>query len=413
MVLSVIIVHYRVPYFLDGCLRSLAKALEDLDAEIIVVDNHSADGSVELLRPSFPNVNWILNPVNTGFAHANNLGLREATGEYILFLNPDTLLPEDFARSCLSFAGSLPHPGALGVRMIDGNGQFLRESRRGLPTPWVAFCKLTGLTALFPASRYFAKYYLGHLPADQPHSVPVLSGACLLASRAALEKIGPFDETFFMYAEDIDLCYRLEKAGYSNYYFPGTTIIHFKGESTQKDIRYTRQFYKAMIQFRRKHFRSGKPGYFGLEPAIWLRAGLSAIRNAAGRFARGITVRPRKPRRIWLTGDPAAMTRLSNIVWAASGATTASTADAATTAPGSRTLADGSRTLAPGSRVLAPELAVADEIIYCIGNDFSFKSAIQALEKKDPAQIAGFYVAGSQAVISSARSDKRGEIWIL
>ncbi|HTR31461.1 MAG TPA: glycosyltransferase family 2 protein [Puia sp.] len=393
MVLSVIIVHYRVPYFLDGCLRSLGKALEGLDAEILVVDNHSADGSLEILRPSFPNVHWILNPVNTGFAHANNLALQQATGEYILFLNPDTIVPEDFGRRCLAAIHSLPHPGALGVRMIDGGGHFLKESRRGFPTPWVAFCRLAGLAALFPRSRFFAGYYLGNIPAGQTHRAPVISGACFFVSRAALTETGAFDETFFMYAEDIDLSYRLEKAGYINYYYPDITIIHFKGESTQRNISYTRQFYKAMIQFRRKHFRAGLPGLVLLEPAIWLRAGLSAVARW------GVGVRPSRPRRSWLTGDPAAMAQLK----------AAFAALPLAAAP----LAEPPLTAAPSRRTLATDLAHADEIIYCIGNDFSFKSAIDALEKKDPAKTAAFYAAGSRAVIGSARSDRQGEIWIL
>jgi GT2 family glycosyltransferase len=350
MLLSVIIVSYRVPYFLDLCLRSVKAALNGLDAEVIVVDNHSADGSVDLLRPLFPEVKWIVNSENTGFARANNEGLRQASGDHILFLNPDTVLPEDFVHRCLAFFRSLEHPGAIGVRMIDGNGRFLKESRRGVPTPWVAFCKLAGLTALFPRSRRFARYYLGHLPPDQPHPSPVLSGACFLVSRAALEKTGPFDETFFMYAEDIDLSYRLEKAGYTNYYFPGTTIIHFKGESTRKNIGYTRQFYKAMIQFRRKHFRGGS-GLFLPDAVIWLRGALSAI------------------------GKP--FTRVRG--------------------------AEGSRR---GQEA-------AGRIIYCIGKEFTFKSAIEALQTKSPKQTAAFHAEGGLAIISSSRSDKPGEIRIL
>ena len=391
MVLSVIIVHYRVPYFLELCLRSLEKALKGLEAEVIVVDNHSADGSVGLLRPMFPKVTWIENPANTGFASANNLGLRKASGEFILFLNPDTIVPEDFARSCLSFLQTAASPGALGVRMIDGSGHFLKESRRGFPTPWVAFCRLTGLTALFPRSRRFAGYYLGNISTGHTHHAPVISGACMLVSRRGLNKTGAFDETFFMYGEDIDLSYRLEKAGYTNYYFPEITIIHFKGESTQKNIRYTRQFYKAMIQFRRKHFRKGLPGLFLLEPAIWLRAGLSAIRKA---IARPGGNHREMGRRSWLTGDPAVIAQLRAAFPTAAAPTAAFSA-------------------APFPRTLAADTADADEIIYCIGNDFSFRSAIEALEKKDPAKTAAFYVAGGRAVIRSTRSDKQGEIWIL
>ena len=202
-----------------------------------------------------------------------------ARGKYILFLNPDTILPEDFANRCLTFLQSTPDAGGLGVRMIDGSGLFLKESRRGFPSPWVAFCKLSGLTALFPQQRRFAGYYLGHLPQDKTSPAPVLSGACFWVAKAVLEKTGSFDERFFMYAEDIDLSYRIEQAGFVNYYLADTTIVHFKGESTLKDIRYVKQFYKAMSQFRRKHFNRGLPALFnaGMELAIWLRAGIGAI----------------------------------------------------------------------------------------------------------------------------------------
>jgi N-acetylglucosaminyl-diphospho-decaprenol L-rhamnosyltransferase len=412
MILSVIIVNYQVAYFLELCLHSVRKALHDLDAEIIVVDNHSADGSLELLRPQFPEVKWIVNPENTGFAHANNLAFRLSGGNYLLFLNPDTLLPEDFARHCLRFVqsftassgpdnassgpeGTATRPiGGLGVRMIDGDGHFLKESRRGFPTPWVAFCKLTGLTSLFPRSRRFSGYYLGHIPPEKTHPAPVLSGACLLISREALDAVGPFgpfDETFFLYAEDIDLCHRLEKAGFTNYYLPETTIIHFKGESTNKDIRYIRQFYKAMIQFRRKHFNTGPSNLFRFvtELALWLRAGLAAIFQPLSRRPN-----PSKGRRTWLTGDPAGIARIRTALAAPPPLA------AARTAPSPK-------------RTPATDELHADEIIYCIGEEYSFKSAIAALETKDPAHRAAFYFADGHAVIGSSHRNERGEIWIL
>jgi GT2 family glycosyltransferase len=379
MDISVIIVNYRVPYFLEICLHSVRRALEGLDAEVIVVDNDSGDGGVDWLRPLFPEVNWIVNPENTGFARANNRALGEATGDHILFLNPDTIVPEDFARQCLGFMGSINRmagsgdsaiqpPGGLGVRMVDGSGQFLRESRRGFPSPWVAFCKLSGLTSLFPRSRRFAGYYLGHLPSDKPTPAPVLSGACFLVSRSALDKVGPFDETFFMYAEDIDLSYRLEKAGYTNYYFPDVTIIHFKGESTPKDFRYVRQFYKAMIQFRRKHFRMSGLSQAAMEAGIWLRAAVGAVAVRAPRSTRA--------RRVWLTGDPFGIARLR-------------------------------------SKMAVTDEQHADEIIYCVGGEFSFRSAIAAVERKNAALRAAFFAAGCHAVVGSSRRDGKGEIWVL
>jgi GT2 family glycosyltransferase len=400
MILSVIIVNYRVRYFLELCLHSVEKALRGLDAEILVVDNHSADGSIELLRPIFPAVKFIVNTENIGFARASNQGLEQAGGEYILFLNPDTILPEDIARRCLSFLQSPPPQtsphlspssriGGLGVRMIDGSGRFLKESRRGFPSPWVAFCKLSGLTALFPRSRWFSTYYLGYLPADRTHPSPVLSGACLWISRAALRETGAFDENFFMYAEDIDLSYRLEKAGFVNYYFADTTIVHFKGGSTQKDIRYVRQFYKAMSQFRRKHFSRGMPALFrgALEAAIWLRAGVSKI--AIGRPNAVTSSRPttkNSSRRTWLTGDRTGISQLQ------------------------------SRLMIAGERTMAPDRQQAEEIIFCVGDEFSFKEAIGALEAAAPyqkGQQVKFYTTGGHAAVGSAYRNSPGEIRVL
>jgi len=279
MVVSVIIVNYRIKYFLELCLHSVEKAVKGMEAEIIVVDNHSNDDSLDYLLPRFPGVRFLANHENVGFGRANNLALKEARGKYILFLNPDTVLPGDFAALCLAFIEATPRIGGLGVRMIDGSGRFLPESRRGFPSPWVAFCKLSGLAAIFPHSRRFAGYYLGHLPADFAHPAPVLSGACLWIASAILQEVGGFDEQFFLYAEDIDLSYRIERAGYTNYYYPGTTIVHFKGESTTRDTGYVRQFYRAMSQFRRKHFGSGMPVFFnwGIEAAIRVRAGVAAV----------------------------------------------------------------------------------------------------------------------------------------
>ena len=398
MILSVIIVNYRVKHFLELCLHSVQKALRGIDAEVIVVDNHSDDDSVAFLRPLFPAVTFIVNTDNVGFARANNLALQQARGDYILFLNPDTILPEDIATRCLSFLQSTPGIGGLCPRMIDGSGRFLKESRRGFPSPWVAACKLFGLTALFPHTRLFGTYYLGHLPAGRSHPSPVLSGACLWISRAALTRVGPFDSDYFMYAEDIDLSYRLEQAGYVNYYFADATIVHFKGESTQKDIRHLRLFYKAMSQFRRKHFNSGLSRVFasGLEAAIWLRAGLGAI----GRITPRQSQSP-PPRRTWLMGDPAEIERLRPL------------------------LND------PGARTLAIDLHHADEIIFCEGEKFSFKECIAALESsaqsaafesaapnrqhrgRHPHRQVKFYAAGSQSVVGSASRDGRGEIWVI
>jgi GT2 family glycosyltransferase len=496
MVLSVIIVNHRVRYFLELCLFSVQRALAGIGpSEIIVVDNASADGSVEALRPLFPAVRFIENRENVGFARANNQALRLAGGEYILFLNPDTVLPEDFFTLCLEFmrsepcseshselhselrsksrpapgpeprsepfsqprsqsspeSRSEPHEsrpqgkagsatrgiGALGVRMIDGGGRFLPESRRGFPTPWVAFAKLSGLSAMFPRSRVFAAYYLGHLAADRAHPAPVLSGACMLVRREILGEVGGFDERFFMYAEDIDLSYRIEQAGYVNYYFPGTTIVHFKGESTRKDIRYIRLFYKAMSQFRRKHFNRGLPALWnwGMELAIWVRAGLGSL----GRLARGpgrvvggggtdqasepdkrpVNEAEKRPaheagkdgeasaagkgpgvearssrerrRRLWITGDTTEATLVGRLLSAAG-----------------------------GWEIVSAKQA-ASAVLLCEGPDFSFRKCISALEEDAAGQGHGrnpreqsdrivlIHAAGSSSAVGSAHRDGQGE----
>jgi N-acetylglucosaminyl-diphospho-decaprenol L-rhamnosyltransferase len=261
MVLSVIIVSYNVKYFLEQCLCSVQRAMGN-DVEVFVTDNNSSDGTLEYLRDKFPFVQFISNVENVGFAKANNQALEKAKGEYVLFLNPDTIIPEDLFSLCTGFLQSHTDAGALGVRMIDGSGEFLPESKRGFPSPWVAFCKMSGLTGIFPRSKTFAKYYLGHLPELETNVVDALAGACMFVRKEVFNKIGGFDEQFFMYAEDIDLSYRIGQVGYKNYYFPGCTIIHFKGESTRKDARYIRLFYKAMIQFVRKHFKGKKAGAY-------------------------------------------------------------------------------------------------------------------------------------------------------
>ena len=282
MDLSVIIVNYNVKYFLEQCLCSVQKAYRNIEAEILVVDNNSTDGSREYLLPKFPSVNFTWNSCNEGFAKANNQALAAANGEYILFLNPDTIVPEDCFDKCINFFKANPGAGALGVHMIDGNGKFLKESKRAFPSPATSLYKLTGLAKLFPRSKLFAKYYLGHLPEEENHEVDVLAGAFMMIPRAVLKTTGGFDEIFFMYGEDIDLSYRIQKAGFKNYYFAETTIMHFKGESTGKgSLKYTRQFYKAMNLFVKKHYSGSRAGIYIyiIQLGIWGRAALSAIGN--------------------------------------------------------------------------------------------------------------------------------------
>ncbi len=254
MKVSVVIVNYKVPDFVYQCLCSLKKALADFNHEIFVVDNNSNDGSVSFLKKWFPDVRFIENDDNIGFSKANNVALNLALGQYVLILNPDTFVPEDMIVKCVDFLDNNNDAGALGVKMYSAKGQYAPESKRGIPKPFTAFCKLIGLCKLFPKNKVFGKYYLGNLDPDKINKVEILSGACMFVRREALLKTGFFDEDYFMYGEDIDLSYRFLKAGFQNYYFP-VKIIHYKGESTQKvSYQYVNNFNKSMIIFFRKHF---------------------------------------------------------------------------------------------------------------------------------------------------------------
>ncbi|MCB9081355.1 MAG: glycosyltransferase [Lewinellaceae bacterium] len=272
---SVIIVNYNVRYFLEQALLAVRKASQGLSVEVWVVDNQSADDSVAMVREKFPEVNLIANSRNVGFSQANNQAIRAAGGRYVLLLNPDTVIEEKTLLQCLTFMDEHPEAGGLGVRMIDGAGVFLPESKRGFPAPFVAFCKAFGLSRLFPRSRLFNRYHLGFLDEDQTHPVDVLSGAFMWLRHSVLTEIGLLDEQFFMYGEDIDLSYRIKQAGFENYYYPATTIIHYKGESTRKgSLNYVRVFYQAMILFAQKHFAGPKKRLLVLmmQVAVYFRA---------------------------------------------------------------------------------------------------------------------------------------------
>ncbi len=280
--LTVVIVNYNVKYFLEQALRSVRNASKDLSAEVFVVDNNSVDDSVEMVRQTFPEVQLIANKENVGFSTANNQAIRLAKGKYVLLLNPDTVVEEDTFKKCMDFMDHHPEAGGLGVKMIDGSGKFLPESKRGFPTPFVAFCKTFGLSRLFPKSKIFNRYHLGFLDKNENHPVDVLSGAFMWMRKSVLDETGLLDESFFMYGEDIDLSYRIKKAGYENYYLADTTIIHYKGESTKKgSLNYVRIFYNAMIIFAKKHFRGeGARLFVGmLKAAIYFRAGLTLFSN--------------------------------------------------------------------------------------------------------------------------------------
>ena len=285
MKLSIIIVNYNVRYFLEQCLLSVEKAVKGIDAEVFVVDNNSVDGSVAMVAEKFPWARLIANRENTGFSKANNQAIRIASGEYILLLNPDTVVEEDTFAKVVFFMDEHPEAGGLGVKMVDGKGNFLPESKRGLPTPTTSFYKIFGISRIFSRSKKFNRYHLGHLDKNETNEIEILSGAFMMMRKSALDKVGLLDEAFFMYGEDIDLSWRIIQGGWKNFYFPGTSIIHYKGESTKKgSLNYVFVFYNAMVIFARKHFseKNARLFSFFINVAIWLRAGVAVL----SRFAR-------------------------------------------------------------------------------------------------------------------------------
>lgn len=282
MKLSIVIVNYNVSHFLRQCLQSVYAAIEHMDAEVFVVDNRSVDDSVPMVKSEFPNVKIIVNEENVGFSRGNNVAIRQAKGEYVLLLNPDTLVEKDTFTDTIQYMDQHPDVGSLGLKMINGKGEFLPESKRALPVPAVAFYKIFGLSKLFPNSRRFGSYHLTYLNNDQIHEVEVLCGAYMLLRKSVLDQIGYLDEDFFMYGEDVDLSYRINIAGYKNIYFPEARIIHYKGESTKKgSINYVLVFYKAMQIFVKKHFAKKNVLLFNfmITFAIWLRASLAILKR--------------------------------------------------------------------------------------------------------------------------------------
>lgn len=252
MQLSVIILNYNVRYFLELCVLSVQKAVQNIDAEIIVVDNNSSDNSCEMMAERFPSVKLIENKTNFGFPKGNNIGVDQAKGEYICILNPDTVVAEDTFEKILNTKNWQLNTGIIGCKLIDGTGNFLPESKRGVPTPWVAFTKIFGL---YKISNVFGKYYAQHLAENQSGKVDILVGAFMVMKRSLYLEVGGFDENCFMYSDDIDLSYMVKKSGRENYYFAETSVIHYKGESTVRDEKYMKRFQEAMNFFYKKHFR--------------------------------------------------------------------------------------------------------------------------------------------------------------
>ncbi len=286
MKLSIIIVNYNVRYFLEQALKSIYSSRCSYSYEVYVVDNASSDDSLEMLADKFPQVHVIANSENLGFSKANNLAMRRAEGKYFLLLNPDTILREDTLQLSLDYMEGHDQCGGLGIRMIDGSGKFLPESKRGIPTPLAAFFRMSGIAKLFPHSAFFNAYHQGHLPEGESHKVEILAGAYMMLRKSVLDKIGLLDEDFFMYGEDIDLSYRIIQAGYYNYYLADSEIIHFKGESTRKaSFNYVKLFHKAMIQFAQKHFnRLGGLYVIFLRLGIYVKALTSLIGGWLDRF---------------------------------------------------------------------------------------------------------------------------------
>ena len=313
MTLSVIIVSYQVRYYLAQCLDSLNRALEGMDGEVIVVDNHSSDDTVPYIRKHYPWVRLIANNHNLGFARANNIALNLAQGEYILFVNPDVVVSENALKDCVCYLSEHDDAGAVGVCMLNRDGSRALESRRGVPTPMTAFYKMSGLCGLYPKSRHFGRYYMGWLPWDFPVEIEIVSGAFTMMRTAVMRQMAGYDEEYFMYGEDIDLSYRLLKAGYKNYYLP-IQILHYKGESTHKSsFRYVHVFYEAMLIFLQKHFgQLSALLTIPIKVAIYAKAFSALLTMSVHKIKKmlGFTIRPGRKQPVYVcVGEQAMLDR--------------------------------------------------------------------------------------------------------
>ncbi|MBQ7495861.1 MAG: glycosyltransferase family 2 protein [Bacteroidaceae bacterium] len=316
MQLSVIIVSYNVRHYLVQCLDSVFRASRDIRVEVFVVDNASTDGSVDYARRFFPQVHYIENTENVGFARANNQAIRQSAGEYVLLLNPDTVVGEDVLRGAIDFMNAHPQAGATGTQMINRDGSFAFESRRGIPYPATAFYKITGLCSLFPRNRVFGRYYMRYLDAAKPARIEAVSGAFFLLRRTALEQAGLLCEDYFMYGEDIDLSYTLLQLGWQNWYQP-FRILHYKGESTQKtSFRYVHSFYDAMLIFFNKHLaRRYRLAALLIKPAVVMRGVMEMVRQQIRRVKNIIlaVLHPQHPDRLLFVGTEQAWALMADI----------------------------------------------------------------------------------------------------
>lgn len=391
MKLTVVIVSYNVRDYIAQCLLSLRCALQGLEAEVYVVDNHSHDDTVAYLREQFPEVTVIASNHNLGFARANNIAIRQTQGSYVLLLNPDTIVAETTISEAVAFMDDHPEAGGLGVRMLRDDGFDAKESRRGLPTPSVAFYKMSGLCSRFPKSRRFGHYYMGYLPWDEPAQIEVISGAFCLLRREALDNIGLLDEDFFMYGEDIDLSYRLLKGGYQNWYLPAK-ILHYKGESTQKSsFRYVHVFYDAMLIFFRKHYAHASLLLsLPIKAAIYGKAFVELCRMQLQRARRSLGFVSSRPQQLPLFVFIGTSDHLSACRQLAA----EKGLDARFVEGTSQSLPDGHLSLS-----LPEEKAIY--VVYDI-EAYSFSSIFDIFSRKPSVRIAmGTYLPGSNTVITT------------
>jgi GT2 family glycosyltransferase len=387
MQLSIIIVNYNVKYFLEHCLLSVVKACKNIDAEILVVDNNSTDGSKAYLSPKFPMVQFFWNIDNPGFGKANNSVLDKTKGDYVLFLNPDTIVPEDCFTNCIAFFEKNTDCGALGVRMIDGAGNFLKESKRSLPSATAGFYKMTGLADLFPTSKIFASYYAGHVAESANAKVDVLAGAFMMLSKKAIDITQGFDESFFMYGEDIDLSYRIQKAGLNNYYVGDTTIIHFKGESTKKlSPNYVTHFYGAMNRFVNKHYSNNSIKQSLMNVVIEIGKNFARLKQFFAKETRASSFT--KPKQCLFIGNGTKLQKVNEIIQASVFEIKAQTSNV------------------ENSLSIISEKNI-DTVIFC-EEAISNKSIITILEKLPKHILALFYQNGATSIIGSNDKNQRG-----
>lgn len=401
MDLSVIIVNFNVKYFLEQCLHAVIKASSGISTEIFVVDNASTDGSKEYLEAKFPQVIFKWNSSNVGFAKANNSVLTESKGDHVLFLNPDTIIPEDCLVNCIAFFRNNIDCGALGVHMIDGTGKFLKESKRSFPSAATSFFKIAGFTSLFPYSKLFARYYAGHLNEKENNEVDVLAGAFMMLSRTVLGKVKGFDEDYFMYGEDIDLSYRIKTCGYKNYYFAGTTIIHFKGESTQKrSSNYIRTFYGAMDLFVSKHYRQQKLKLVFMRSSI----GFSRIIATTALLFRNIASNKNNFSKPIQTAAVISQQKFADIIHLIRFSKPPLVING-------RIAVDSNDTASAMGNFSEIETIIKknslDQLIFCEG-DLSFKAIIERTEQLSAKAEFLFHANGSESIVGSSNKNENG-----